>query len=58
MVKNMPAMQETAFDPEVGKIPWGRKWQPTPVILPKEFYGQRSLTSYSPWNQKKSDMTD
>ena len=31
------------LDPWVSKIPWRRKWQPTPVFLPKEFHGQRSL---------------
>ena len=31
------------FDPCFGKIPWRRKWQPTPVFLPGEFHGQRSL---------------
>ena len=36
------------FDPWVGKIPWKRKWQPTPVFLPGEFHGQRSLVAYSP----------
>ena len=35
------------FDPWVGKIPWGRTWQPTPVILPGESHGQRSLVGYS-----------
>ena len=35
MVKDLPAMQETrGFDPRVGKIPWRREWQPTPVFLP------------------------
>ena len=34
MVKNLTAMQETAFDPWVGKIPWRRAWQPTAVFLP------------------------
>ena len=34
---------------EVRKIPWSRKWQPTPVFLPGESLGQRSLTGYSPW---------
>ena len=42
MVKNLPAMQETRFDPWVRKIPWRREWQPTPVFLPGEFHGQRS----------------
>ena len=36
------------FDPWVGKIPWRRKWQSTPVCLPGEFHGQRSLVGYSP----------
>ena len=39
MVKNLPAMQETGFDPWVGKIPWRREWQPTPVFWPGEFHG-------------------
>ena len=44
------------FDPWVGKIPWRRKWQPTPVFLPGESHGQRSLGGYSPWGRKESDM--
>ena len=32
-VKSLPAMQETGFHPWVGKIPWRREWQPTPVLL-------------------------
>ena len=36
------------FDPWVGKIPWRRAWQPTPVFLPGESHGQRSLAGYSP----------
>ena len=39
-------MQETRFDPWVRKIPWRRAWQPTPITLPREFHGQRSLVSY------------
>ena len=46
------------FDPWVGKIPWSRKWQPTPVFLPGKFHGQRSLEDYSPWGHKESDMTE
>ena len=45
------------FDPWVGKIPWRRAWQPTPVILPGESYGQKSLEGYDPWGHKKSNMT-
>ena len=36
------------FDPWVRKIPWRRKWQPTPVFLPGESHGQRSPAGYSP----------
>ena len=37
------------IDPLVGKIPWRRKWQPTPVCLPGKFHGQRNLVGYSLW---------
>ena len=46
------------FDPWVWKIPWRRKWQPTPVFLPGESHGQRSLVGYSPRGRKESDMTE
>ena len=39
------------FVPWVGKIPWRKKWQPTPVLFPGEFHGQGSLAGYSPWGQ-------
>ena len=42
------------FESWVGKIPWRRKWQPTPVFLPEKFQGQRSLVGYSPWGHKES----
>ena len=42
----------------VGKIPWRRKWQPTPVCLPEKSCGQRSLVGYSPWGCKESDVTE
>ena len=35
------------FDPWIGKNPWKRKWQPTPVFLPGKYHGQRSLVGYS-----------
>ena len=47
-VKNLSLMQETQLSPWVGKIPWRREWLPTPVFLPEEFHGQRSLAGYSP----------
>ena len=46
------------FYPWVGKIPWRREWQPTPVLLPGKFHGQRSLAGYSPWGCKESDRTE
>ena len=47
------------FDPWVGKIPWSRAWQPTPVFLPGESHGQRSLLGYSPWGCcKELDRTE
>ena len=46
------------FDPSVGKIPWRKKWQPTPVLLPGESHGGRSLVDYSPWGCKESDTTE
>ena len=53
-VKNLPAKQ----DPWVRKIPWRRAWQPTPVFLPGEFHGQRSLVGCSPCSRKESDTTE
>ena len=46
------------FDPWVRKTPWRREWQPTPIFLPGESHGQRSLVGYSPWGCKESDMTE
>ena len=49
VVENPPANRRhkpCRFDPWVGKIPWSRKWQPTPVFLPGKFHGQRSLEGY------------
>ena len=46
------------FDPWVGKIPWRRKWQPTPVFLPAKSHGQRSLAGYRPWGHKEWDTTE
>ena len=42
----------------VGKIPWRRKWQSTPVLLPGKSHGQRSLVGYSLWGCKESDTTE
>ena len=45
------------FDPWVGKIPWRRKWRPTPISLPGEFHGQKNLAGCSPWGYTELDMT-
>jgi len=55
VVKNLPAKAGVArdiglipgSDPYVRKIPWSRKWQPVPALLPGKFHGQRSLAGYS-----------
>ena len=54
VINNLPAMQDTRLE----KIPWRRKWQPTPVILTGKSHGQRSLEGYSPWGWKESDITE
>ena len=45
------------FGPCVGKTPWRRAWQPTPVFLPGESHGQRSLAGFSPWGLEEPDTT-
>ena len=46
------------FDPWVQKIPQRRTWQPTPVFLPGESHGLRSLVGCNPWGHKESDVTE
>ena len=61
VVKNLPAMQEkqeTWFNHWVRKIPWSRKWQPTPALWPGDFQGQRNLVGYSPRGRRELDMTE
>ena len=41
-----------------GQLSWWRAWQPTPVFLPGESHGQRSLVGYSPWGCKDTDATE
>ena len=61
VVKNLPVnagdARDFQFDLWVGKIPWRRK-QPTPVFLPGESCGQKSLVDYGPWGLKESEMTE
>ena len=62
VVKNQPVsagdIKRCRFNPWVGKIPWRRAWQPTPVFWPGEFHGQRSLACFRPWGHKESNMTE
>ena len=58
MVMNLPAMQKTWVQSRVGKIPWRREWQPSPVFLPGESHGQRRLVGYSPCGHRESDTTE
>ena len=46
------------FNPWVGKMPWRRKWQPTPGFLPEKSHGQRSLAGYCPCSCKESNTTE
>ena len=57
-VKKFLKCRRAGFSPQVGKIPWRRKWEDHPVFLPGESHGQRSLVSYGSWGHKESDMTE
>jgi len=61
-VKNPPASggrcERHRLDSWVGKIPWRRVWQPTPVFSPAESLRQRSLAGCSPWGSKELDTTE
>ena len=59
VVKNLPAKAgDSWLDPWVRNIPWGRAWHHTPVLLPGESHGQRSLAGYSPEGHKELDLTE
>ena len=51
-------MQEMWVRSLLGKIPWRKKWKPTPIFLPVKSHGQRSLASYGSWSHKESDTTE
>ena len=60
MVKNPPvSARDVGWIPGSGKIPWRRNWPPTPVFLPGESHGQKSLAGYSlgVWGCKEVDTT-
>ena len=52
------AMLQIRFNPWARKILWRRKRQPTPIFLPGESHGQRSLAGYSPWSHKESETIE
>ena len=64
MVKNLPCNADNTGDEglisgsDTGLIPWKRAGQPTPLFLPGEYHGQRSLVGFSPQGHKESDMTE
>ena len=51
-------MQETQVWSLGQEDPWRREWLPTPLFLPGESHGQRSLADYSPWGCRESDTTE
>ena len=53
LVKNPLQCRRPGFNLWVGKIPWRREWQPTPLFLPGESHGL-----YSPWGHKELDTTE
>ena len=53
VIKNLFGNAGDAGSIPVGKFPWRRKWQPTPVFLAGKFHGQRSLEDYSPQGLKR-----
>ena len=57
-LKRLPPCGRPRFNPWVGKIPRRRKWQSTPVFLPGESHGRRSLVGYSPRGRKELDTTE
>ena len=58
MVKKLPAVRETWVRSCVRKIPWRRAWPPTPVFLPGEAQGRRSLAGYGPRGRRESGTTE
>ena len=58
-IKNLPPMQRLCLIPGLGRSPGeGNELLPTPVFLPGDFHGQRSLVGYSPWGHKELKMTE
>ena len=62
VIKNPPAnagdCKRSGLNSWVRKIFWRRAWKPTPVFLPEESHGRKSLVGYGPWGHKDSDATE
>ena len=58
MVKTLLQCNRPRYNPGVGKISWRREWLPTPIFLPGEFHGQRSLVGHSLWGHRDSNTTE
>ena len=58
MVKDLSTRLQTQVWSLGRDDPWRREWKHTPVFLPGEFHGQRSLVHYSPWGHKESYVTE
>ena len=52
------SLRRHGLDPWVRMVPWRRAWLSTPIFLPEESQGQRSLAGYSPWGQTELDRTE
>jgi len=50
---NAGDIRDLEFDPWLGRIPWRKVGQPTPVFLSEESHGQRNQVGYSPWGRKE-----
>ena len=57
-IANARGVRDASLIPGFRKIPWRRKWQPTPVFLPGKSHGQGRLVGYSPWDGKEVDTTE
>ena len=56
LVKNLPAKQEIGLDSWVRKMPWRRKWQPTPMVLPGKSHEQRNLAGSTGSQRVRHDL--
>ena len=57
-VKNLPTKQETWVQLLGPEDSLEKEWLPTPVFLPRECHGQRSLVGYDPWGHKELDTIE